>query len=227
VKAVVFASSSSVYGNSPNVPFREDDQSAQPVSPYAETKRAAELVCRAHQAAFGGSLLCLRLFTVYGPRQRPDLAIRKFATLMSQGRPIPLFGDGTSERDYTWIEDILDGVVSAIDRTARGKPEFEVINLGGNRPVSLHRLVDLLAEALKVTPVVDRLPDQPGDVRRTWADLRKAHHLLGYAPHTTLEDGIPKFVYWFRDLPLTPVPYPLRGEGDAGLGASVASPRNT
>jgi UDP-glucuronate 4-epimerase len=198
IRRIVFASSSSVYGNSAAVPFSESDAAIAPLSPYAATKRAAELLCVAHQHLHGGSVLCLRFFTVYGPRQRPDLAIRKFATLMTAGKAIPLFGDGSSERDYTWIDDIVDGVMAALDRSARMPREFEIVNLGGSRATSLRRLVQLLSDALGVRPEIEWLPLQPGDVERTWADSSKAEQLLGYRPSVPIEEGIQKFVTWFR-----------------------------
>jgi UDP-glucuronate 4-epimerase len=198
IRRFVFASSSSVYGNTAAVPFSESAAAADPVSPYAATKRAGELLCRAHQHLYGGSVLCLRLFTVYGPRQRPDLAIRKFATLMSAGKPIPLFGQGFSERDYTWIDDIVDGAVAALDRTARTPREFEIVNLGGSRATDLRRLVQLLSDALGVRPVIEQLPPQPGDVERTWADISKAEALLGYRPAVPIEEGIQRFAAWFK-----------------------------
>jgi UDP-glucuronate 4-epimerase len=198
IRRVVFASSSSVYGNSAPVPFREDATAVEPISPYAATKRAGELLCYAHQRLHGGSMLCLRFFTVYGPRQRPDLAIRKFATLMTAGKPIPLFGAGTTERDYTWIDDIVQGVLAAVDRGVVAPEGFEIVNLGGNRVTSLARLVQLLSDAFGVEPAIERLPPQPGDVERTWADISKAQRLLGYEPSTPIEAGIPKFAVWFN-----------------------------
>lgn len=198
IRRIVFASSSSVYGNSATVPFSEDATAAEPVSPYAATKRAGELLCVAHQHLHGGSVLCLRFFTVYGPRQRPDLAIRKFATLMTAGQAIPLFGPGSSERDYTWIDDIVDGVVAALDRSARTPREFQIVNLGGNRTTDLRRLVQLLSDALGVRPEIEQLPAQPGDVERTWADIAKAERLLGYRPSVSIEEGIQRFVAWFK-----------------------------
>lgn len=194
----VFASSSSVYGNSATVPFSESETAVAPVSPYAATKRAGELLCVAHHHLHGGAMLCLRFFTVYGPRQRPDLAIRKFATLMTAGKAIPLFGEGSTERDYTWIDDIVDGVVAAVDRTARAPGDFEIVNLGGSRATSLLRLVQLLSDALGVRPTIERLPPQPGDVDRTWADVSKAQRLLGYQPAVPIEEGIERFAAWFK-----------------------------
>jgi UDP-glucuronate 4-epimerase len=198
IRRIVFASSSSVYGNASTVPFREDASATEPISPYAATKRAGELLCHTHQLLHRGSVLCLRFFTVYGPRQRPDLAIRKFSSLISAGRPIPMFGNGSMERDYTWIDDILDGVVAALDRSKQISDEFEIVNVGGSRTTSLSRLVELLGEALGRTPVIEHLPLQPGDVVRTCADISKARRLLAYRPATRIEDGIQKFAAWFK-----------------------------
>ncbi|WP_420126736.1 NAD-dependent epimerase/dehydratase family protein [Longimicrobium sp.] len=195
---VVFGSSSSVYGNSAPVPFREDDPVAEPISPYAATKRAGELFCHAHHALYGTSIVCLRFFTVYGPRQRPDLAIHKFARLMAEGRPIPFFGDGSAQRDYTYVDDIVQGVEGAIDYAHRTPAAFEIVNLGESDTTALSRLVELLGAAMGVEPVLDRQPAQPGDVDRTCADVSKARRLLGYAPRTRVEEGIPRFVEWFR-----------------------------
>lgn len=208
VRRFVFASSSSVYGNNEKVPFSEEDPVERPISPYAATKRAGELLCHTYHHLHAMSVLCLRFFTVYGPRQRPDLAIRKFASLMLEGRPIPFYGDGTSERDYTWIDDVLEGVLAAIDRTASTEaPEFEIVNLGESRTTSLSRLVELIASSLDTTPTLERLPMQPGDVLRTYADVSKARRLLGYEPTTPVEDGIPRFSAWLRGrsaIPATP-----------------------
>jgi len=198
VRRFIFASSSSVYGNNPKVPFAEDDPVEHPISPYAATKRGGELLCHTYHHLFGMSVIALRFFTVYGPRQRPDLAIRKFATLMLRGEPIPFFGDGSTERDYTWIDDIIQGVLAAVDRTARVSPEFHIINLGESRTTSLSRLVTLLGKALGVEPVLQRLPLQPGDVQRTFADVTRARELLGYRPTTPVEEGIPRFVEWLE-----------------------------
>jgi UDP-glucuronate 4-epimerase len=199
VQRFVFGSSSSVYGNNPKVPFSERDAVDHPISPYAATKRAGELLCHTYHHLYRLSTVCLRFFTVYGPRQRPDLAIHKFARLMAAGEPIPVFGDGSTERDYTYIDDILQGVVGAIERTDGSEPLFEIVNLGESRTTTLSRLVELLAEALQVAPQIRRLPLQPGDVQRTFADVSRARELLGYAPTTPVEDGIPRFVEWFRE----------------------------
>lgn len=196
VDRFIFGSSSSVYGNNPKVPFSEDDPVEHPISPYAATKRSGELLCHTYHHLYDMGILCLRFFTVYGPRQRPDLAIRKFGTLMLDGQPIPRFGDGSTERDYTWVDDILDGVVRAIERTGEHPGEFEIINLGGSRTTSLSRLIELLGDALGVEPEIRQLPMQPGDVRRTFADVEKAHRLLGYEPAVAIDDGIPRFAAW-------------------------------
>lgn len=194
----VFGSSSSVYGNNPKVPFAETDPVDHPISPYAATKRGGELICHTYHHLHGFSIVCLRFFTVYGPRQRPDLAIHKFARLMSEGRPVPLFGDGTMERDYTYIDDILQGVVAAVELTSRSDPIFEIVNLGESRTTTTADLIHLIARELGVEPVIDRLPEQPGDVRRTFADITRARKLLGYDPRVPVEEGLPRFVDWFR-----------------------------
>lgn len=198
VGAFIFGSSSSVYGDRAEVPFREDDAAAAPISPYAATKRAGELMCHTYAHLYGLSVVCLRFFTVYGPRQRPDLAIHKFTRLMAAGEPIPFFGDGSTRRDYTYVDDIVQGVEGAIRFALANPGRFEVVNLGESDTVSLSRLVELLSAALGVKAVLRRLPAQPGDVERTCADITRARELLGYAPATRIEDGIPKFVEWFR-----------------------------
>ncbi|MEJ2504024.1 MAG: GDP-mannose 4,6-dehydratase [Gemmatimonadota bacterium] len=197
----IFGGSSSVYGNNRKVPFAESDPVTRPISPYAATKRAGELLCHTFHHLFGISVLSLRFFTVYGPRQRPDLAIRKFGTLMLRGEPVPMFGDGSTERDYTWIGDIINGVSSAIRYTAEHPDAFEVINLGGSRTTDLRRLIQLIGDALGVDPEIRQLPMQPGDVLRTYADVSKARSLLGYDPSTDIEDGIPRFARWLEGHP--------------------------
>lgn len=198
VTRFVFGSSSSVYGNNEKVPFAETDAVDHPISPYAATKRAGELICHTYHHLFGMGVLALRFFTVYGPRQRPDLAIRKFATLMHQGAPIPFYGDGSTERDYTWIDDIIQGVLASIARTRTHPGEFEVINLGESRTTSLSKLVRLIADASGIEPDLQHMPMQPGDVNRTFADVSKAKRLLGYQPTTPVEEGIPRFIEWFK-----------------------------
>ncbi|HEX5726463.1 MAG TPA: GDP-mannose 4,6-dehydratase [Longimicrobiaceae bacterium] len=194
----VFGSSSSVYGNQARVPFVEDEPADRPISPYAATKRGGELLCHSYAHLHGLSVAALRFFTVYGPRQRPDLAIHKFSRLMAAGEAVPLFGDGSTERDYTWVDDIVQGVEGAIGFTAGRSGAFEVFNLGESRTVSLARLVELLAEAFGIEPRIRRLPPQPGDVERTCADVTKARALLGYTPRVQIEEGIARFVDWFR-----------------------------
>jgi UDP-glucuronate 4-epimerase len=198
VRRFVFGSSSSVYGNGARIPFREDDTADRPISPYAATKRGGELLCHTYSHLYGTSVACLRFFTVYGPRQRPDLAIHRFARLMADGRPISLFGDGTTQRDYTYIDDILQGIEGAVRFTGEHPGAFEVFNLGESRTVPLLRLVELLSSALGVEPEIRWLPAQPGDVERTCADVTRAGELLGYAPSVAVEEGIPRFVEWFR-----------------------------
>jgi UDP-glucuronate 4-epimerase len=193
VKNLIFASSSSVYGNNQKVPFAESDP-VEPISVYAETKLAAEALCKQYHQDHGLDVTCLRLFTVYGPRQRPDLAIHKFSRLILEEKPIPFFGDGSMQRDHTYIEDILTGMESAIDRNPGCG--FRIINLGTDRPIRLDALVEALEKALGKQAILDKQPVPKGDVRRTWADLTLARKLLGYQPKTTLEAGLEKFVDW-------------------------------
>jgi UDP-glucuronate 4-epimerase len=195
IKQFVFGSSSSVYGINAKVPFSEDDPIRQPISPYAATKGAGELLCHTYSHLYGLRCVCLRFFTVYGPRQRPDLAIHKFAKLISQHKPIPVFGDGTTRRDYTYIDDIIDGVTAAIDYD---KSNYEVINLGESRTVELRELITLLEKELDTHAIIERQPPQPGDVPQTFADVSKARELLNYQPKTQIEDGLHRFVEWFR-----------------------------
>jgi UDP-glucuronate 4-epimerase len=199
VDRLVIASSSSVYGNGSRVPFHESDAAVQPVSPYAATKRAAELVCDAYASLYPSlRIISLRFFTVYGPRQRPDLAIHKFTRLISMGEPIPFFGDGSQSRDYTYTTDILQGVLGAIDRTRTTALHHELYNLGESATTTLSELVALIEVAVGRRAHLDRLPAQPGDVRRTFADISRARADLGYAPSVPIRDGIPLFVDWFR-----------------------------
>ena len=195
VRQFVFGSSSSVYGINAKVPFAEDDPIRQPISPYAATKAAGELLCHTYAHLHGLRTVALRFFTVYGARQRPDLAIHKFAKLIRAGKPIPVFGDGTTRRDYTYIDDIIAGVRAAIDYDAS---MYEAINLGESRTVELRELIALLEQALGQKAVIDRQPLQPGDVPQTFADITKARRLLGYNPQTDIEEGIRRFVAWFE-----------------------------
>jgi UDP-glucuronate 4-epimerase len=192
----VFGSSSSVYGENEKVPFAEDDPVGRPISPYAATKAAGELLCHTYSHLWGLRSVCLRFFTVYGARQRPDLAIHKFARLISEGKPIPVFGDGTTRRDYTYVDDIVAGVRAAMDY---GESDYEVINLGGSRTVELRELIALLERELGREAVIERRPPQPGDVPQTYADVTKARRLLGYDPRTPIEEGIRRFVEWFKE----------------------------
>lgn len=191
---LVFASSSSVYGASDAVPFREDADIHRPVSPYAATKRAGELVCYTHHHLYAIPTTCLRFFTVYGPRQRPEMAIHKFVRAALLGRPIPFYGDGSSRRDYTYVDDIVDGVLRAIDRCAG----YEIYNLGESRTTSLAELVALVGEVCGTELVLERLPAQPGDVPITFADVSKARAHLGYEPATEVGLGLRRFLDWYR-----------------------------
>ncbi len=196
VKQFVFGSSSSVYGNNEKVPFAEDDKIFKPISPYAATKAAGELLCHTYSHLYDIRTVCLRFFTVYGARQRPDLAIRKFSQLIADNKPIQVFGDGTTRRDYTFIDDIIQGVRAAIDYD---KSMFEVFNLGESQTVELRELIRLLEENLGEKAIIDRRPMQPGDVAQTFADISKAREFLNYNPQTKIEEGIKKFVEWFRE----------------------------
>jgi UDP-glucuronate 4-epimerase len=202
VRRFVFASSSSVYGGNTKVPFHEDDPVEHPVSPYAATKRAGELLCHTYHHLYGFEVVALRFFTVYGPRQRPEMAIHKFTRLIAAGQPIPLFGSLDSSRDYTYVDDIIDGVVRAIERTFERptgvRPRFRIYNLGESRTVPLGELVELIGRALGVTPHVDRQPAQPGDVAATFADVSRARAELGYDPRVPVEEGLRRFVAWLR-----------------------------
>jgi UDP-glucuronate 4-epimerase len=193
-RRLVFGGTSSVYGAGSTPPFKEEDAADRPISPYAATKRAAELLCHTWHALHGMRVTVLRFFTVFGPRQRPEMAIHKFARLMVAGRPIPLYGDGTSVRDYTYVDDILDGVVKGLDHDEG----FGVYNLGESQTHSLDELVRLLAAELGVAPKIERHPDQPGDVPATCADITKSRRVLGYDPRVPLPEGIRRFVAWLR-----------------------------
>lgn len=191
----IFGSSSSVYGVNPNVPWREDEHVLQPVSPYAATKVAGELLGHVYSHLYRMRVLALRFFTVFGPRQRPDLAIHSFAHRLLRGEPIPLYGDGASRRDYTFVTDIVEGICAAMRYDGS---RYEVINLGNDHPIGLQEVVACLADALRVRPTVHCLAAQPGDVPQTWADITKARRLLGYAPAMSFADGIKLFATWLR-----------------------------
>jgi UDP-glucuronate 4-epimerase len=205
----LFASSSSVYGNLAKVPFREDDPVAEPISPYAATKRAGELICYTYWHLYRLPVFCLRFFTVYGPRQRPDLAIHKFTRLISRGQPVPVFGDGSTSRDYTYVDDTVAGILAALERCDR----YRIYNLGGSQPVTLSALVAQLEKAIGKPAILDRRPAQLGDVERTYADLTRARAELGYEPKVSLEEGLSRFVAWFNEFGQL---YRLPGESIAG-----------
>ena len=196
VDKLVLASSSSVYGVNSKVPFSESDPIVHAISPYAASKLACESLGHVYHHNFGMDIMMLRFFTVYGPRQRPDLAIHKFARLIEAGQPIPVYGDGSTARDYTYVDDIVDGVMAGVERELG----YEVINLGESETVTLAHLIELLEAALGKSAIIDRQPEQPGDVPITYADITKARRLLDYQPQTRVEEGIPKFVDWFRSV---------------------------
>ena len=193
----VFASSSSVYGINEKVPFAEDDPVDLPISPYATTKRAGELLCFNYSHLYGLRTSCLRFFTVYGPAQRPEMAIAKFTDLIARGRTLPLYGSGQTRRDYTYVDDIVDGIVAALELA----PKFEIFNLGGSQTTTLIDLVHWIAGELGVEPRLEMLPEQPGDVPITFADVAKAGRLLGYAPKVPIREGLARYVAWYRSHP--------------------------
>ncbi|MDZ7314991.1 MAG: GDP-mannose 4,6-dehydratase [candidate division KSB1 bacterium] len=192
----IFASSSSVYGANTKVPFSESDNVDFPISPYAATKKAGELICYTYYKLYGLPITCLRFFTVYGPRQRPDMAIHKFARLMWEGKKIPVYGDGGSRRDYTYYTDILQGILASIERCR----DYQIYNLGESNTVELLYLIRLLEEALGCKAQIDFLPDQPGDVPITFADISKARRELDYIPKVPIEEGVRLFADWFLNL---------------------------
>ncbi len=191
----LFGSSSSVYGINEKVPFAESDEVNRPISPYATTKRTGELLCYNYHHLYGFRTACLRFFTVYGPAQRPEMAIHKFTDLLARGAKIPLYGNGQTRRDYTYVDDIVDGLVATLDAA----PGFEILNLGGAETTALSDLVRWLAEELVVEPRIEYLPDQPGDVPITYADVSKAGRLLGYSPKVPIREGLRRFVSWYRE----------------------------
>ena len=197
---ILFASSSSVYGLSKTVPFREDLPLLQTLSPYAATKLAGEQLCGNFVNLYGFRVVALRFFTVYGPGQRPDLAIHSFTDAIENGLSIRQFGDGTTRRDYTYIDDIVQGVLGSLSYVQGDGPLFEIFNLGENETTTLSALIAAIENALGKKAVIERLPEQKGDMPLTAADITKARTLLGYAPHTPIREGIPKFVTWYREL---------------------------
>lgn len=194
VKHFIFASSSSVYGDREQVPFRETDSVDHPISPYAATKKAGELLCHTWHHLFGLNTHCLRFFTVYGPRQRPEMAIHKFTRLIAAGQPITLYGDGSTSRDYTYVDDIVDGVVASVERCAG----YRIYNLGESKTTQLSDLVQHIARAVGKEAQITYLPVQPGDVTRTFADVTRAREELDYAPSIDIEEGVRRFVRWYR-----------------------------
>lgn len=196
VQQFIFASSSSVYGVNQKIPFAEDDPIQRTISPYAATKLAAEQLCSNYSHLYGIRCICLRFFTVFGPRQRPDLAISKFTRKIMAGEPIDQYGDGSTARDYTFVEDIINGVVAAGRYRAT---DFEIINLGGSSPITLLELISNIEEILGKKAAINYLPDQPGDVSLTYADVSKAHSILGYTPGTPLRKGLERYVEWVKN----------------------------
>ena len=197
VRRFVFGSSSSIYGNQTKIPFSETDDVSQPISPYAASKHSGELLCHVYHHLYGMEVACLRFFTVYGPRQRPDLAIHKFTQLALSGQPIPLYGDGGTRRDYTFVADIVRGIEQVVEMHGLG---YEIINLGGGQPVTLFEMVKAVEQALGQPLEINFLEKQPGDVEQTHADIRKANALLGYQPSISLLEGVRRFVEWYAPL---------------------------
>ena len=199
VKKLILASSSSVYGNCKQIPFREDLIVDYAISPYAATKKANEVMAHVYHKLYDMNIIMLRFFTVYGPKQRPDLAINKFTRLILQDKPIPMYGDGSTSRDYTYIDDIVSGIVKSCDYVEQHNHVYEIINLGSNHPVSLKEMIQVIGNVLGKKPKINQLPMQPGDVNLTYADISKAEKLLGYKPSISFKDGIKKFVEWYKE----------------------------
>ena len=198
IKKLVMASSSSVYGNCKEVPFKENMIVDFAISPYAATKKANEVMTHVYHKLFDFNVIMLRFFTVFGPRQRPDLAINKFTRLMLNDEPIPMFGDGTTSRDYTYIDDIVDGIIKSCNYVENNKDVYEILNLGNSSPVSLKEMINTIADVLGKTPNIQELPMQLGDVERTFADISKAKKLIGYNPKTSFKEGIESFIDWYK-----------------------------
>jgi UDP-glucuronate 4-epimerase len=194
IKNFIFASSSSVYGENQRVPFTEKDLDIQPISPYGATKRAGELLCYSYHHLYGMNIACLRIFTAYGPRQRPEMAIHKFTRLIDQGGKIPMYGDGSSRRDYTYIDDLIEGILGVIHR----HKGFEIYNLGESQITSLKELIRLIEESFGKKANIEMLEPQPGDVSVTYADVSKAKRMLKYQPRVKMEEGIRRFVEWYK-----------------------------
>lgn len=197
VKNLVMASSSSVYGNCKEIPFSENMVVDYAISPYAATKKANEVMAHVYHKLYDMNILLLRFFTVYGPKQRPDLAINKFTRLMLNNEEIPMFGDGSTSRDYTYIDDIVDGIVRSCDYVMKNNHVYEIMNIGSNNPISLKEMITTIAKELNVHLKIKELPMQPGDVNRTYANITKAKRLIGYEPSISFEEGIKKFIEWY------------------------------
>ncbi len=196
IKKFIFGSSSSVYGKNKKIPFSEDDPVDHPISPYAATKKAGELICYTYHHLYNLPVSCLRFFTVYGPRQRPDMAIHKFTRLIFYGENVPMFGQGDTRRDYTYITDIIDGICKAMEHCH----SYHIYNLGESKTIELRQLINLIAETLGKKPKIQVLPMQPGDVPITYADISRAKQEIGYNPQVNIEAGIQKFVEWFKEI---------------------------
>lgn len=199
VKNLVMASSSSVYGNCKEVPFKENMIVDFAISPYAATKKANEVMTHVYHKLFDMNVIMLRFFTVYGPKQRPDLAINKFTRLMLEDKEIPMFGDGTTSRDYTYIDDIVDGIIRSCNYVENNNDVYEILNLGNSSPVSLKEMINIIGQAIGVKPKIKQLSMQPGDVDRTFADISKAKKLIGYNPKTSFKEGIERFIKWYKE----------------------------
>ena len=198
IKKAIFASSSSVYGNCKVVPFKEDMIVDYAISPYAATKKGNEIMAHVYHSLFEMDIMMLRFFTVYGPKQRPDLAINKFTRLMINDEFIPMFGDGKTSRDYTYIDDVVDGIVKSCQYVTNNKDVFEILNLGNSNPITLLDMINIIGKNLNKTPKIEKLDMQAGDVETTFADISKARRIINYEPKTTFEEGIRKFVNWYK-----------------------------
>lgn len=196
---LVMASSSSVYGNCEKVPFKEDMIVDYAISPYAATKKSNEVMAHVYHKLYQMNIIMLRFFTVFGPRQRPDLAINKFVRLMLEDEEIPMYGDGTTSRDYTYVDDVVDGIIRSISYIENHNDVYEIMNIGNSNPISLNEMIETIGRVLKVTPKIKEMPMQLGDVNRTYADISKAKKLIGYDPKTNFEEGIIRFVEWYKD----------------------------
>ncbi len=199
IKKFIFASSSSVYGNNKTVPFSEDDIVDFPISPYASTKKAGELICHTYHHLEEMSIACLRFFTVYGPRQRPDLAIHKFMNKIINNEPIQVFGDGTTKRDYTYIDDIIDGISKTINYVGNNEFVYDIFNLGESQTISLSEMIDTIEEVIGKKAIKEIMPMQAGDVEQTYANISKSKRLLGYNPSMNFEEGIERFYNWYKE----------------------------